>query len=281
MLADVREGASTPWRPRTELDAFVGAPSGLVGSPGVGRTTCEVDFELLEAAELGGFVVDLDYADTMASAAVRGSKVTPACRETAAGPLLDLGAAQQGSNLSVSASLQAPGWVAPGPLFVCRFELDDPSWLPTSQDFSLSLVEARGPDLGPLDLAPLMSVGAVACEVSGTTTTLPRSMISATTSTSVTTTSTASSTTSSSTSSTLFGSTTTLPTGPVCGDPTGGGVTATDALYVLSVVVRTKVCANCVCDVDASGRVAATDALILLRLVTGQSVGISCPPCAP
>ena len=65
----------------------------------------------------------------------------------------------------------------------------------------------------------------------------------------------------------------------VCGDPNGGGVTATDALVVLRAAVGAAGCELCVCDVDSSGAIVASDALIVLQAAVGGAVTLSCPAC--
>jgi hypothetical protein len=65
-----------------------------------------------------------------------------------------------------------------------------------------------------------------------------------------------------------------------CGDPddSGGGPTATDALFVLRVAVGAGSCDLEVCDVnDSGGSVNASDALIVLRKAVGAPITLVCP----
>jgi hypothetical protein len=73
--------------------------------------------------------------------------------------------------------------------------------------------------------------------------------------------------------------TTTLPSPMSCGDPTGNGVTATDALFTLQTAVGGQVCDLCLCDADGNGTVTATDALRVLRVAVGQQLELLCPDC--
>lgn len=66
-----------------------------------------------------------------------------------------------------------------------------------------------------------------------------------------------------------------------CGDPFGGGVNATGALYALQAAVGATSCLRCICDVDVSGAISATDALTILQAAVGQPVTLACPPCCP
>jgi exonuclease III len=91
--------------------------------------------------------------------------------------------------------------------------------------------------------------------------------------------STTTTTTSSSTSTSTSTSTTTLGDRP-CGDPiAGGGVAASDALFVLKAAVGARVCPLCTCDTNDNASVSATDALIVLKFAVGQSIGLNCPLC--
>jgi hypothetical protein len=65
-----------------------------------------------------------------------------------------------------------------------------------------------------------------------------------------------------------------------CGDPTGGGVTAADALKVLRGSVGTSTCYPCACDVDANGTTAASDALKVLRFAVSGSPVLHCSVCS-
>jgi len=65
----------------------------------------------------------------------------------------------------------------------------------------------------------------------------------------------------------------------VCGDPTGGGVTATDALVVLKTAVGSRECLPCLCDVDASGGIASSDALKTLRFAVSGTGSLQCSIC--
>lgn len=65
-----------------------------------------------------------------------------------------------------------------------------------------------------------------------------------------------------------------------CGDPNdSGGVTATDALFVLSTAVSLASCDLCVCNVDDNGGVTATDALRTLQAAVGANVSLTCSVC--
>jgi hypothetical protein len=77
----------------------------------------------------------------------------------------------------------------------------------------------------------------------------------------------------------FVGVTTTSLPADTCGDPNGGGITATDALILLQGAVAIGACEPCICDVDGSGTVSATDALIVLRIAVGQQVTLMCSPC--
>jgi hypothetical protein len=72
---------------------------------------------------------------------------------------------------------------------------------------------------------------------------------------------------------------TTMPSGSGCGDVNGGGITATDALFILQAAIGIQTCMLCVCDVAGTGSISATDALIALNAAVGQSVPLACPPC--
>jgi hypothetical protein len=66
-----------------------------------------------------------------------------------------------------------------------------------------------------------------------------------------------------------------------CGDPTGAlGITASDALFILSVAVGVETGALCVCDADGSGGVTASDALAVLLHAVGLGPSLQCPACA-
>lgn len=66
-----------------------------------------------------------------------------------------------------------------------------------------------------------------------------------------------------------------------CGQPvsTGGGPTATDALFVLRVAVGLDGCEICVCDVDGSGAITAGDALLALKGSVGEDIVLACISC--
>jgi hypothetical protein len=67
----------------------------------------------------------------------------------------------------------------------------------------------------------------------------------------------------------------------LCGDATGDlDITATDALFVLSVSVGLETCEVCICDTNASGSVNVTDALAILRTAVGSGSPTTCPACA-
>lgn len=74
--------------------------------------------------------------------------------------------------------------------------------------------------------------------------------------------------------------TTTMPPGPGCGDPTDdGNLSAADALLVLRAAVGNDHCPICVCDIDATDEITAADALRLLRIAVGHELELHCPPC--
>jgi len=73
--------------------------------------------------------------------------------------------------------------------------------------------------------------------------------------------------------------TTTMPGGAACGDPTGEGITATDALIILQAAVSLQTCEPCICDVAGGGTVTATDALVALQIALGSQLPLLCPPC--
>ena len=93
------------------------------------------------------------------------------------------------------------------------------------------------------------------------------------------TTTTAGPTTTVGSTTTTVGGTTTTTLAPLdCGDPSGDGkITATDALFTLTVAVGTKACSLKVCDVNDDGKVAATDALVILNASVGNPVELVCP----
>ena len=66
-----------------------------------------------------------------------------------------------------------------------------------------------------------------------------------------------------------------------CGQPvsTGGGPTATDALYVLRSGVGLASCELLVCDIDGSCAITAGDALRALLIATGQALALDCDLC--
>lgn len=66
----------------------------------------------------------------------------------------------------------------------------------------------------------------------------------------------------------------------VCGDPTGNGVTAGDALQVLRTSVGSRTCYACICDADGNGNTNATDALKVLRFAVSGSPTLDCAVCA-
>jgi hypothetical protein len=65
----------------------------------------------------------------------------------------------------------------------------------------------------------------------------------------------------------------------VCGDASGGGVTAGDALQVLRTSVGSRECLPCICDVDDSGSVSAADALKTLRFAVSGTPALACAEC--
>ena len=65
----------------------------------------------------------------------------------------------------------------------------------------------------------------------------------------------------------------------VCGDPSGGGITASDALQVLKTSVGSRSCLSCICDVDANGAIAVSDALKLLKHAVSGIPALHCSPC--
>ncbi len=66
-----------------------------------------------------------------------------------------------------------------------------------------------------------------------------------------------------------------------CGQPlsSGGGPTATDALYVLRTGVGLASCEIEVCDIDGSCSISAGDALRTLLIATGQAIALECDAC--
>jgi len=68
-----------------------------------------------------------------------------------------------------------------------------------------------------------------------------------------------------------------------CGDPNHvGGVTASDALFVLQAAVGSTSCDVCLCDVVSTGGaqpITASDALAVLRRSVGVPVPFACPQC--
>lgn len=65
----------------------------------------------------------------------------------------------------------------------------------------------------------------------------------------------------------------------VCGDPNGGGVKSSDALFTLRASVGTAECLPCVCDADGNGKLTATDALRVLRFAVGGGAAPACSAC--
>jgi hypothetical protein len=66
----------------------------------------------------------------------------------------------------------------------------------------------------------------------------------------------------------------------LCGDTDGNlDVTASDALFNLTVAVGLESCDPCLCDADGSGGITAKDALVILKKAVGLGVPTSCPPC--
>lgn len=63
-----------------------------------------------------------------------------------------------------------------------------------------------------------------------------------------------------------------------CGDPNGGGVKSSDALFTLKASVGTAECLLCVCDADGNGKLTSTDALRVLRFAVGGPA-LQCSPC--
>ena len=109
--------------------------------------------------------------------------------------------------------------------------------------------------------------------VSTTTLTTTTTMVTTTTFTPTTT------TTSSTTTTITSTSTTTLAMTPMCGDPDGDGLAASDALFALQAAVRIKTCDLCLCDADDSGSVTASDALRILNRAVEIDVAMLCPAC--
>ena len=74
----------------------------------------------------------------------------------------------------------------------------------------------------------------------------------------------------------------TIPDPPpgTCGDPTGNGITATDALFTLQAAIGLQVCEPCLCDADGNASVTATDALRVLNAAVGQPLELLCPVCS-
>lgn len=66
----------------------------------------------------------------------------------------------------------------------------------------------------------------------------------------------------------------------LCGNPNGGAVTASDALYILRGSVGSGPCYPCVCDVDSNGTTVASDALKVLRFAVGGVAPLDCPVCS-
>jgi len=66
----------------------------------------------------------------------------------------------------------------------------------------------------------------------------------------------------------------------LCGDTNRDlDVTASDALFSLTVAVGLESCDSCICDADGSGGVTAVDALMILKNAVGLGLPTSCPPC--
>jgi hypothetical protein len=75
--------------------------------------------------------------------------------------------------------------------------------------------------------------------------------------------------------------TTTEPTGPLCGDFDGSGtLTAADALGALRFAVGLGSCALDVCDYNGDTFITAADALAILRVAVGQMLPPNCPKSA-
>jgi len=66
----------------------------------------------------------------------------------------------------------------------------------------------------------------------------------------------------------------------LCGDANGDlDVTATDALFALSVSVGIETCDPCICDANDDGGTSVTDALAILRTAVGSGPTMNCPAC--
>ena len=155
-----------------------------------------------------------------------------------------------------------------GPTDVARCTFEPTGAAPRVSDFSV-LAPVTGVTPTGMLLFPTVVVSDVTCE--GIVTTTTSSSTTSTTTTSSTTTSTSSTTTSSTTTSTL--------PGPSCGDPNGGGITSSDALFILLASVGLEICDDCICDVNGSGDIFSSDALDVLRLAVDIDVLLTCPPC--
>lgn len=62
--------------------------------------------------------------------------------------------------------------------------------------------------------------------------------------------------------------------------PGPASVNASDALFALQAAVGLRSCDLCVCDVNDSGGITATDALIILSAAVALPIPLTCPPCS-
>jgi hypothetical protein len=201
---------------------------------------CDVTFAILQDVTLGSLTFAVDY--TTAQGEFRGTAENVECTIL---PAVETSFAADGDQGFMTVMLSdSVGFSGPADIARCVFDPDPGAGNPVAGDFSYPSVIALEPGYPPVPVVidNLVGVSSIECSAGPTTTT-------------------------------------TLPSLGDCGDPGGGGIAASDALFALLAAVGGQVCPACLCDVNGDGSVTATDALVILKRAVGQSVTLACPSC--
>lgn len=208
--------------------------------PGDVRAACDITFDVRPNATVGSLTFAVDY--TGADGGFRGSDTATEC--------VDLVSVAQffavdGDAGFMTISLQPiGGFSSPRDVARCVFDPNPGASNPFASDFAFPSTIILGTNFLPIASNEPVGISHISCSAGATTTT-----------------------------------STTLPPVGDCGDPGGGGIAASDALFALQAAVGARVCALCLCDVNGDGIVSATDALTILRIAVGQPLPLQCPVC--
>jgi len=130
------------------------APTTTLGS----AASYTVAFALQDTVTLGTLQIEVVYAAAGGGFVGSGQNVSCSSPLTAAGVLVAFGDDDSGARLSFAA-LALGGFDGPTSIASCEFSAAGPA--PTPGDFAITVVEANGLDLSPIDPVPTVRVASI------------------------------------------------------------------------------------------------------------------------